>query len=154
MSYRLTIILILVLNNAHIRAWNGRFFFLTYSTSLRMDCCQQDLQHWVHFHFLRFPRSRSPASFQEELLLLCSNDQEWCLIDNELHFPGTSGLALVSLAVLISLILLAGPLWVAYRARAGECWPCVLTSLSNDGTCGRTYVQVAGELSFPRRALK
>ena len=99
-----------------------------------------------------FASSRSPGSFQEELLSLCFNDQEWCLLDNELYYPETSGLSQVNLALLRYLIFLAGLLWVTYPAWVGECWSWVLSFLSNSGTSYRIYIQAAGKLSFPSPA--
>lgn len=48
------------------------------------------------------------------------------------------------LGLLLSLLFMAGLLWVAHPAWAG-CWPHVLHFLSHNGTCYRTYLQAAGE---------
>lgn len=55
---------------------------------------------------MRSPQ-QTPASFQEELAPSGSNDQERCLLDNELHFPETCGLALASVAMTLSRSILA-----------------------------------------------
>lgn len=44
------------------QAWERRLFgfvvFFSYSGSLCVDCCHEDLQCWVHFYLLLFPSGR------------------------------------------------------------------------------------------------